>query len=252
MPDQVSNPGNPAVLTIPQLFITATDTGVGKTRIATLILQELHRAGVRAAACKPVCSGAVNSPRGPVWEDLEQLHQAGGGWQSPEQICRQRFLAPLAPPVAAALEGRQVATAEIDRGLCEAAESAQAVVVEGAGGWLCPLTEETTLADWVTRWRLPVLIVARPGLGTINHTLLTIESIRNRQLPIRGIIFNDATNIADDRSVITNAGEIEKRSGIPVLGELAFGSAVELRRHDQVVRIDWLSLMRGLPDLTVC
>jgi dethiobiotin synthetase len=108
---------------------------------------------------------------------------------------------------------------------------------------LCPVAEEATLADVATAWNVPVLIVARRGLGTINHTLLTIESIRARQLPIAGVILNEAIPVGDDASVADNAAEIERRSGVPVLGEIPHGSASELLRAGRPVRIRWRELL---------
>ncbi|OYW20906.1 MAG: dethiobiotin synthase, partial [Planctomycetales bacterium 12-60-4] len=129
------------------LFITGTDTGVGKTHVACLVLRALKSSGLRIAAYKPVCSGALDRPQNPpTWDDLLRLQAAVGGSTTVDQLCRQRFLAPLAPPLAARLEQRQVDPLAIDAGLADCCTRADAVIVEGAGGWLCPLTETETLA----------------------------------------------------------------------------------------------------------
>jgi dethiobiotin synthetase len=225
------------------LFITGTDTGVGKTHVATVILRELRQAGHRAGAYKPVCSGAdIHVDGTPHWDDLERLATAMDRPRLIDQIGPQRFLAPLAPPLAARREGRTVDIAMLDQGLRAWQDQCEALVVEGAGGWLCPLTETRTFADWVDHWHLPVLIVARRGLGTINHTLLTIAAIRSRRLPIVGVILNQSTPGEDDASVSDNAREIEARSGVPVLGEVLWQQS-ELRQGGRVVRMGWWSLM---------
>lgn len=228
------------------LFITGTDTGVGKTHVASVVLRELQQTGHRVGAYKPVCSGAETQADGtPRWDDLERLAAALGRPKSTDQIGPQRFLAPLAPPLAARLESRTVDVGLLDRGLLAWRDQCETLVVEGAGGWLCPLTETRSFADWVNQWRLPVLIVARRGLGTINHTLLTIAAIRSRRLPIVGVILNQSTPADDDTSIAENAREIEARSGVPVLGEILWQQS-ELRQDRRVVRMGWWSLMSEL------
>lgn len=225
------------------LFITGTDTGVGKTHVATLVLQQLREAGHRPGAYKPVCSGAEFSADGsPRWDDLERLAAALGRPCEQDQIGPQRFLAPLAPPLAARQEGRSVDWHHLDIGFHAWETDCDSLIVEGAGGWLCPLTEHHTFADWVAHRQLPVLIVARRGLGTINHTLLTIAAIRQRQLPIVGVILNQSSPSDDDISTSDNSREIEARSGIPVLGEILW-QASELRHGSRVVRMNWWLLM---------
>ncbi len=234
------------------LFITGTDTGVGKTHIAALILRELRAAGVRAGAYKPVCSGAVDDATGtPQWDDLDRLQAALRETSPPstdaelcalERIGPQRFLAPLAPPLAARLEGREVEVSLVDAGLSWWLERVEGVIIEGAGGWLCPLTMTTTLADWVARWGWPVLIVARRGLGTINHTLLTIEAIRRRGLTVAWVVLNETIGTLDDPSLADNAREIEARGGVPVFGEVLAGRD-ELHREGRRVTIHWRMLL---------
>jgi dethiobiotin synthetase len=234
------------------LFITGTDTGVGKTHIAALILRELCAMGFRTGAYKPVCSGAVDDAAGlPHWDDLERLqaalraesqHLADPELCALERIGPQRFLAPLAPPLAARLEGREVDLSLVDAGLTWWLERVQGVIIEGAGGWFCPLTMTTTLADWVDRWGWPVLIVARRGLGTINHTLLTIEAIRRRGLTVAGVVLNETTPTTADPSLADNAREIEARSGVPVFGEVLAGRD-ELHREGRRVTIHWRMLL---------
>lgn len=225
------------------LFITGTDTGVGKTHVAVLLLRELREAGHRPGAYKPVCSGAEFSVDGaPRWDDLERLASALARPCRREQIGPQRFLAPLAPPLAARQESRCVDWNQLDNGYTAWESDCDSLIVEGAGGWLCPLTEHHTFADWVVHKQLPILIVARRGLGTINHTLLTIAAIRQSRLPIVGVILNQSSVADDDVSVSDNAREIEARSGIPVLGEVLW-QASELRHGSRVVRINWHLLM---------
>lgn len=229
----------------PGLFVTGTDTGVGKTHVASIILRELRAEGIRVGAYKPLCSGAVINAEGqPAWDDLERLAAALERPECSPLIGPQRFLAPLAPPLAARAEGRTVDPAALDAGVRAWQAGCDRLVIEGAGGWFCPLTETQTFADWVARWRWPVLIVARRGLGTINHTLLTIAAIRQCGVPIVGIVMNGARADDDDLSVRENAAEIEARSGVPVFGEVTHG-AMQIERQGRPVRLHWSRLMGG-------
>ncbi len=232
-----------------RLFVTGTDTNVGKTHVTCLIARQSLARGLRVAAYKPVCSGAITSTSSllgsdssePRWDDIERIKAAIGRQWSDEVICPQRFLAPLAPPIAAAREGRTVDFQRLIDGADRFAQ-VELLLIEGAGGWLSPLTETQTVADLAERLQVPVLIVARTGLGTINHTLLTVESIRARGLTVAGIVLNEVVVDHDDASCQTNGEEIEARSGAPVLGTVPHGNILELRRRGQPVTIDWCKL----------
>ena len=234
------------------LFIVGTDTNVGKTQITCLIARQLAARGLKVGAYKPVCSGAILSPASPekrvsIWDDIHRLQLATGGEWSEEVICPQRFLAPLAPPVAARLEGRSV---DFDVAVDGAYRfpRVEILLVEGAGGWLSPVTETAAVADLACSWNVPILIVARAGLGTINHSLLTIESIRSRGLRIAGVVLNESTPADRDQSSQTNGEEIAKRSGVPVLGIVPHGSETELLRQGKRATIDWVTLASPLKD----
>lgn len=225
------------------LFITGTDTGVGKTHIACEIVRELRAAGHRVGAFKPACSGATIDATGrPRWDDVERLRNALGRDVSEKQLCPQRFLAPLAPPVAARQEGQTVDLDAIQRGLDAWQTECDIVIVEGAGGLLCPLTDELTMADLAAQFGFPLLIVARLGLGTINHTLLTVEVARMRGLLLAGIIFNELMPTTADLSVESNADEIAARCEVPVLAIRRYDSESWLSRFGQATRLDWWTL----------
>ncbi len=236
----------PAHAPLPRgLFVTGTDTGVGKTHVASIILRELQSHGFRTGAYKPVCSGAVLNAAGrPEWDDIERLTAALGRPETAHLLCPQRFLAPLAPPLAARLEGRIVDSSILDAGVHAWREQCDRLVIEGAGGWYCPLTETLTFADWVARWRWPVLIVARRGLGTINHTLLTVAAVRAAGVPLAGIVLNATTAEESDPSIGENPIEIEARTGVPVFGEVRYG-ARQIERQGRPVRLHWAQLMGG-------
>lgn len=232
------------------LFITGTDTGVGKTHIACEIVRELRVAERRVGAFKPACSGASIEPDGHShWDDVERLRHALGQDVSDDQLSPQRFFAPLAPPVAARQEGRSVDLDAIQHGLDSWRSHCDIVIVEGAGGLLCPLTDELTMADLAAQFGFPLLIVARRGLGTINHTLLTVEVARRRGLPIAGILFNEPAPTADDASAATNAEEVAARCDVPVLAIRRHDSAGWLSRFGQAPRLDWWTLA-GVPAQT--
>ena len=237
------------------LFITGTDTGVGKTHITCLIARQLIATGVETAAYKPVCSGGIE--KNPAkshglndveWDDIIRLSEATGGKWSDETICPQRFVAPVAPPVAARMEGRTVDFHLLVDG-SRRFSGAEVLLVEGAGGWLSPLTEAASVADLAQELKLPVLIVARAGLGTINHTLLTIESIRARGLPIAGVVLNEVIPAGDDISCDTNGDEIQARGGVPVFGIVPHGSKFDLHQGGQPVTIYWQALAGSMTEI---
>lgn len=207
------------------LFITGIDTAVGKTRVAVAIVTALREAGVQVGAYKPVCSGAVETVSGESqWDDVEQLYTALEGRFSRDQICPQRFSAAVAPPEAARREGRTVNEALLRDGLSAWESVADFLVIEGAGGLLCPLSDRLTMADFAQEAGFPLVVVVANRLGCLNHTLLTLECARNRGLEVAAVILNHPAETAisgglEDLSLTTNAESLAvavERYGLPV------------------------------------
>ena len=196
-------------------FITATDTGVGKTEIACALLRAARAAGIDAVGMKPAQAG--DTPGEP--SDAERLRDACDRVEPLEAICPYSFAAPLAPAAAARLEGRTVSLDRIIDAARALAARHAAVIVEGAGGLLVPLTERETYADLAVALGLPVLVVARAGLGTVNHAALTCEALARRGLAVAAVVLNRAAG-ADDPSVPHNAGAVARLTGARVIGPL--------------------------------
>jgi dethiobiotin synthetase len=227
------------------LFVTATDTGVGKTYVAALIARALRDTGRKVGAYKPVCSGAELREDGTAgWDDVDTLTAAIGGQFDSQRVCPLRFQAPLAPNVAARREGAQI---DFER-LCDGSRwwqgRVEILLVEGVGGLLCPLTDRETIADLAVALKYPLLVVARLGLGTINHTLLTVEAARSRGLDICGVLLNEPEPLASLCGTEENPVEIEQRARIPVLGILRHGRSLPTRADGSAVSIDWATLAR--------
>jgi dethiobiotin synthetase len=206
-----------ATSTMRGLFVTGTDTGVGKTEIACALVAAARAAGIDAVGMKPAQSG--HAPGEP--SDAERLRAASGGVEPLEALCPYTLAAPLAPGVAARLEGRALSLERIVSQARALAARHAAVLVEGAGGLLVPLTERETFADLAVALALPVVVVARAGLGTVNHTALTVEALRRRGLRLAAIVLN-RTAPTDDPSVPHNAAEIARVTGSQPIGPLPF------------------------------
>jgi dethiobiotin synthetase len=193
------------------LFVTGTDTGVGKTVLTAGIACALRARGHSVGVAKPVQSGArAADPDG----DAMLLKRWTGVGESPEEIAPFSFAAALAPLVAAELEGRAVDRDELVARVRAVASRYDSVLVEGAGGLFVPLGEDWTIADLAVDLALPVLVVARAGLGTVNHSALTVGAARQRGLEPVGVILNGPA----DESSRMNARLIERVARVPVLG----------------------------------
>jgi dethiobiotin synthetase len=206
------------------LFITATDTGVGKTEVACAIVSAARQAGLDVGAMKPAQSGVTPGEA----SDADRLRAAAGGGDPPALVCPYSFSAPLAPAVAARLAGVAISLDGVLAAAQALAARHAALVVEGAGGLLVPLTPTLTFADLAVALDLPVLVVARAGLGTVNHTALTVEALRARRLEVIGVVLN-RTGAEDDPSVPHNAAEVERLTGAPVLASLPFVADIVAR-----------------------
>src|ERR687891_1403911 len=155
------------------VFVTGTDTGVGKSVLAAAICGALAGRGERVAAFKPAVTGLDEDP-GERGHDHELLASVANAGQSPEEVAPYRFGPPVSPHLAAELAGVRIEPAE----LVAAARAHELLVCEGVGGLLVPLTSGYLVRDLAIDLGLPVVIAARTGLGTINHTLLTVEAAR--------------------------------------------------------------------------
>lgn len=222
------------------LFITGTDTEVGKTYVTALIARELDAAGVSVGAYKPVCSGSNPDADGrPVWQDVETHYAATGRRYARTRICPQCFQAPLAPPVAARREGATVNAELLLQGAQWWDRRVEILLIEGVGGLLCPLTENKTIAEFALELGYPLLVIGRLGLGTINHTLLTIEIAKFRGLNVAGIVLNESEPGLDATSAVTNPVEVSRRTDVPLLGVLRHGGRQIHGPSGQSVNIDW-------------
>ena len=171
------------------IFITGTDTGVGKSIASAAIAMLLRRKGHSVGVMKPVTSGCIERDGHLVSEDAELLCFAAGVPLTPD--CAPYLLkAPLAPSMAASKEGVRIDLQQIKEAYLRLAEQFDFVIVEGAGGLMVPLAGGLLIADLASLLGLPIAVVARPGLGTINHTLLTTFCARNMGLEVKGVIVN--------------------------------------------------------------
>jgi len=168
------------------VFVTGTDTGVGKTVVACALASGLRDRGLDVGVMKPAETGVPDD--GPL--DARALRAAAGVGDPLDLVCPQTFALPAAPTVAARHEGRAVDLAAIDAAFAALRERHDWLVVEGAGGLRVPAADGLDMAGLAARLELPVLLVARAALGTINHTLLTLEAIRASGLRLAGVVIN--------------------------------------------------------------
>ena len=187
------------------LFVTGTDTGVGKTLVTAAVALALKARGADVAVVKPVQTGDG---------DAETLRRLAELDESAEQIAPFSFAAPLAPLVAARLEGVQLDLDDVASAV--ASRCRDITLVEGVGGLLCPMGPRWTIADLAARLSLPLLVVARAGLGTVNHILLTVETARSLGLEVAGVVLSGA----GDESTATNAELIESFAPVAVLARI--------------------------------
>ena len=259
----------------PALFVCGTDTGVGKTLVASALAGTLARRGMRVGVMKPVETGCAPKPTatldgqgdaGALDEEgvrsLETLRRIAGpppagalssvppealapadallliqrsGCDAPlDRVNPYRYAPPLAPAVAARLAQRPIDPARILGCLDQLRASFDFVVVEGAGGLMVPLTDELLLVDLLARSGLPALLVGRSALGTINHTLLSLEALERRRTPLAGVVLSRSARRPDPAEA-ANPLEIERYGGELIRGILPYFSDEELRDDEHLL-----------------
>jgi len=223
------------------LFLTGTDTDVGKTYVGALIARRMRKAGLRVGVYKPAASGCRRQGDRLVSDDALQLWEAAGRPGTLDEVCPQCFAAPLAPHLAARAEGRRLDPQQLRRGLEPWLARSDVVLVEGAGGLLAPLGEEEFVADLAYDLGYPLVVVARNVLGTINHTLQTLfVACRYRGgLPVAGVVLNNPVPPPPgDFSLPTNRQELSARADCPILDEVVWQAA------GLSPAVDWFGLTR--------
>ena len=211
------------------LFVTGTDTGVGKT-VAAAALMHRYRGVGPLRYWKPIQTGIE------IDDDTATVRRLGAC--SDDEFFDQgvRLPKPVSPHLAAHWAGQRIDLAELRR---LAGDDDATWIVEGAGGLLVPVNESQTMADWIADLALPVLVVARTSLGTINHTLLTLEALRARRLPVAGVMMIGEPN-ADNRAAIEQYGHVPVLAEMPFLapldaGLLATWSVAHLDPHGRLL-----------------
>lgn len=226
----------------PGLFVVGTDTGVGKTWVAARIAAALARTGKKVGVYKPAASGCERQGDALVSEDAVALWEAAGRPGELQAVCPQRFLAPLAPHLAAREEGREIDSTQLRGGLDYWRDRCEIVVVEGAGGLMSPLGDREYVADLAADFGYPLVVVAPNRIGVINQTLQTLLAARAHAggLNVAGVVLNDVAPIElQDPSAASNLRELQLHCSAPVLACLAHGAAAFDRE------VDWEALARG-------
>lgn len=201
------------------LFVTGTDTGVGKTFVASALATALRARGRRVGVVKPVETGVVCEP-----EDALALRAAAGDPAPLDDVCPYRLRAPLAPAVAARLEGVRIDVDHLVALIERRSREVDVLLVEGAGGLLVPIAGRITWAELAARLALPLLIVAANRLGTVNHCALTARAAATAGLRVHGFVLSQPTPQTDE-SAATNADTIASLTGLPVLAVLSHGAS---------------------------
>lgn len=199
----------------PGLFVTGTDTGVGKTVVACALAEQLRARGVDVGVMKPIETGVGS--QGPL--DAIALAEAAGVRDAMDLICPIRLALPAAPAVAASAEGRELDLTAIRVAFDTLRARHECVIVEGAGGLLVPVSPTGTMAELARDLALPLLVVTRGRLGTVNHTLLTLEVAAGRGLPVAGVVLSHGP-IPLSSADAANLSILRELLGARLLGEI--------------------------------
>lgn len=233
----------------PGLFIVGTDTEVGKTHVACMIVRHLVRAGLRVGVYKPVASGcsshvpSEDSVPDETADDAWRLWDAASRPGPLHRVCPQRFAAPLAPHLAARSEGKVVDERLLVGGLESWRSQSDIIIVEGVGGLMSPVSDDSYVADLAWEFDFPLVVVAPNQLGVINQTLQTlITAVTFRDgLEVAGVVLNDRTpaqSQTPDPSRDSNLAELEARCTPPVLAHVRWGQT------EFEPAVDWFQLAR--------
>ena len=201
------------------IFVTATDTAVGKTFLSGLLMRALNRKGIDAAYFKPAASGCCLENGSLVSEDVLFIQGFTGNKMDHEIHCPVRYAKPLAPMAAAQLENRPFNLDAVWKSFDLLKKRYSVVVVEGIGGVMVPLKEDYLVLDLIAETRLPAIVVCRPTIGTINHTLLTLHALNGRGIPLAGFLTNGKREEGDEAG-ITSPPLIARFSRVPYLGHI--------------------------------
>ncbi len=196
------------------LFITGTDTDAGKTYVSDLIIQALRSEKVDAVGYKAICCGGR--------EDAYTLQKASGGEVELDLVNPYWMRTAAAPHVAGMFENFDIEPDALVQGCRDLAADHDTVIAEGIGGWMVPITKEYMVADYARDLDLPVILVVGNRLGALNHTLLTIQSMRAMGVEPAGMVFN---NLVDelDTATITNKSIAEDLTGVEVITDVIYG-----------------------------
>jgi dethiobiotin synthetase len=211
------------------LFVTGTDTSVGKTYVCARLLEFLKSKNIQGGYQKWIATGADAG----VPEDVNLCLDAAGissGSERIDYLAPYRFRFPASPHLAAEMEGRIVEPGVIIENYQKLADKYKWLIVEGVGGIMVPLRRDLLLVDLLAQLRPSTLVVSRSGLGTLNHTLLTLEALRKRDVPVLGIVFSDPEIQEDERLVQDNMRTIEEVGLVRVFGRLQRHRDIEMSR----------------------
>ena len=207
------------------LFVTGTDTGVGKTQISSALISLLKQRGQRVAGMKPIASGCHITSDGLRNDDALVLNQQANVQLNYDDINPYAFELPIAPHIAAKKVEVEIDASVIHRQFYQIQKKADSVVVEGAGGWFVPINNKLTMADVAIRLGLPVVLVVGIQLGCINHALLTVEAIKCSGLPFYGWVANNIVENTESDAIVES---LKDRIPAPCLGVVPVLSASQL------------------------
>ncbi|MEE3661783.1 dethiobiotin synthase [Brenneria sp. g21c3] len=224
---------------IKRWFVTGTDTEVGKTIASSALLQAANQAGYRTAGYKPVASGCEITPQGVRNGDALSLQANSSVRLDYQSVNPLAFVEPTSPHIVSAAEQRPISLSALSAGLRALEAQADWLLVEGAGGWLTPLSEQETFADWVAREQLPVILVVGVKLGCINHAMLTAGAVRQAGLTLSGWIANDILPPGKRHREYLNS--LQRFLPAPLLGEiphLTDPQSQNLARYIDLMRLE--------------
>jgi len=229
-------------------FITGTDTGVGKTLVAGGIAALFKNKGTNVGVMKPIATGCKWVDNNLVSDDAVFLKSIAEVEDEYALINPVNFEQPLAPSIAARLSNTKIDIEKVRTSYDILCERHDYMIVEGIGGLLVPIDEYYFVVDMAEEMELPVIVVCRPTLGTINHTLLTVSYARQHGLDVKGIIINESAENCDIVVKDTNTDEIKRLTGLPIIGTIPFDKRLDTQKYNKeaVIKIFSDNIDKGI------